>query len=274
LGLRIPRFYRVGAAMLRILQTPWKRGEFLPSLPPPLNRWTNKRAFPAFKGNFRKWWRQKKRFEIGDSRLESKTGSSVSNLPTPVLPRVPGTPAEEIDQFIAEINALSGIARRVRVDEMSAALGELIAREKIKRAVMWRTAGIAQWKLADALNAAAVDVILAPHASAGIAPDVDKQAMAQADLGITEADFALPETGTLGLFSSANQPRGVSLLPRVHLAIVRAEAFRADLHQVFAEAKSRGYLVFITGPSRTADIELTLTLGVHGPRALYVWVVE
>ena len=64
------------------------------------------------------------------------------------------------------------------------------------------------------------------------------------------------------------------LLPRVHLAIVRPEMLRADMHQVFAEAKDSHYLVFITGPSRTADIELTVTLGVHGPKNLYVWMMR
>jgi L-lactate dehydrogenase complex protein LldG len=97
--------------------------------------------------------------------------------------------------------------------------------------------------------------------------------MALCDLGITEADYLLPETGTLVLRSSAVKPRGVSLLPRVHLAIVRPEMLRADMHQVFAEAKDHHYLVFITGPSRTADIELTVTLGVHGPKNLYVWML-
>jgi L-lactate utilization protein LutC len=76
-------------------------------------------------------------------------------------------------------------------------------------------------------------------------------------LGITETDYLLPETGTLVLKSSTEKPRAVSLLPSVHLAIVRPEKLHADMHHVFAEAKDSNYLVFITGPSRTADIELS-----------------
>jgi L-lactate utilization protein LutC len=105
-----------------------------------------------------------------------------------------------------------------------------------------------------------------------ISPNADKHIIAQCDLGITEADYLLPETGTLVLRSAAEKPRAVSLAPRIHLAIVRPDMLRADLHQVFAEAKDSHYLVFITGPSRTADIELTVTLGVHGPKNLYVWI--
>jgi len=52
----------------------------------------------------------------------------------------------------------------------------------------------------------------------------------------------------------------------VHLAVVTPAALHADMHQVFAEAKDSHYLVFITGPSRTADIELTVTLGVDSPK--------
>ncbi len=107
-----------------------------------------------------------------------------------------------------------------------------------------------------------------------VPPGADKRALAECDLGVTEADFALPETGTLGLLSSAEKPRAVSLLPRVHLAILSSRALRPDLHPVFQEAKAHPYLVFITGPSRTADIELTVTLGVHGPQALYVWMLD
>jgi L-lactate dehydrogenase complex protein LldG len=85
-----------------------------------------------------------------------------------------------------------------------------------------------------------------------VSPNASKHEMALCDLGITEADYLLPETGTLILRSSAERPRAVSLLPRIHLAIVHPEMVRADIHQVFAEAKDSHYLVFITGPSRTA----------------------
>ncbi len=101
----------------------------------------------------------------------------------------------------------------------------------------------------------------------------DKTQLAQCDLGITEADFLLPETGTVVLRSSREKPRAVSLLPPTHLVIATPQAFRADLQQVFDEAKHDPYLVFVTGASRTSDIELVSTLGVHGPRYLYVWLV-
>ena len=106
-----------------------------------------------------------------------------------------------------------------------------------------------------------------------VSPFAGKHELAECDLGVTGVDMALPETGTLVLTSDESRPRMVSLVPRVHLAILRPGALRADLHQVFAEGKGEGYLIFITGPSRTADIELTLTIGVHGPKALYVWVL-
>jgi L-lactate dehydrogenase complex protein LldG len=149
-------------------------------------------------------------------------------------------------------------------DELDSALRSLVEAEGVRKATLWATDGLAQWRIADRLRALDVEII--PH-------DADKQALAHADLGVTEVDFALPETGTLGLLSSPEKPRLISLLPRVHLAIMRPAALRADLHQAFAEAKKHNYLVLISGPSRTADIEKVLTLGAHGPKALHVWVV-
>jgi L-lactate dehydrogenase complex protein LldG len=137
--------------------------------------------------------------------------------------------------------------------------------QNIRRATVWDTSNLSQLGITEKLRPLGVELI---------PPNASKHEMALCDLGITEADYILRETGTLVLHSSAEKPRAVSLLPRIHLAVIRPELLRADMHQVFAEAKDSHYLVFITGPSRTADIELTVTLGVHGPKNLYVWMLR
>ncbi len=165
-----------------------------------------------------------------------------------------------------EVEKLGGKVRRITgLTDFKEALKELVTAEEVKKATIWQTAEMKEWGVEDALRSIDVEVV-SPYAS--------NRDVAECELGITGADFALPETGTLGLRSSIERPRTVSLLPRVHLSLIQAACLRADLHQVFEEAKQDGYFVFITGPSRTADIELTLTVGVHGPKTLYVCLVE
>jgi L-lactate dehydrogenase complex protein LldG len=185
--------------------------------------------------------------------------------PTVYEPRQPESLGSEIETFLGEVNKLSGSAQKLAPSGVDAALKGLVAEQNIRKATIWDTPYLRRLGITEILNSLGVDLI---------SPNANKHDMARCDLGITEADYLLPETGTLVLHSSAEKPRGVSLLPRVHLAIVRPEMLRADMHQVFAEAKDSHYLVFITGPSRTADIELTVTLGVHGPKNLYVWMLS
>jgi len=180
-------------------------------------------------------------------------------------PRLPESVDSEIEQFLSEVKKLSGVSQRLSTNEIADALKNLVSEQNIQKATVWDTPCLNQLGVANSLRSLGVELI---------SPNANKHDMALCDLGITEADCLLPETGTLVLRSSAEKPRGVSLLPRMHLAIVLPEMLRADMHQVFAEAKDSRYLVFITGPSRTADIELTVTLGVHGPRNLYVWMLE
>ena len=105
--------------------------------------------------------------------------------------------------------------------------------------------------------------------------------LASADIGITGADFAIADTGTLVLLSGPEQPRLTSLLPPVHIAILEKETIVPDIHALFARLgksyenydKLCSCISFITGPSRTADIELNLTLGVHGPGRAIVIIV-
>jgi L-lactate dehydrogenase complex protein LldG len=99
------------------------------------------------------------------------------------------------------------------------------------------------------------------------------------DVGITTAQAAIAETGTLVLESEGERHRLVSLVPPVHIAIVDAASIRLTLGEALAAVHRNGFaemsptITFITGPSRTADIELTLAIGVHGPQELYVIIV-
>jgi L-lactate dehydrogenase complex protein LldG len=95
------------------------------------------------------------------------------------------------------------------------------------------------------------------------------------DVGITMAQGGIAETGTLVLDSSVEQNRLVSLVPPIHIAILDASRIYATLGETLSAIQNGGKelspaITFITGPSRTADIELTLAIGVHGPQELYV----
>jgi len=183
-----------------------------------------------------------------------------------VAPRAVGDNNAEIDLLLGEIGKLGGTTRRVsRKSEMNDALWHLVETEAIKKATLWPTREIDELGIEESLRALGVEII-PPHS--------DKYALAECDLGVTGVDAALPETGTLLLRSSSERPRMVSLLPRVHLAILTPSALRADVSPALAHVKGEGYWVFITGPSRTSDIELTMTIGVHGPKSLHAWVRE
>ena len=96
------------------------------------------------------------------------------------------------------------------------------------------------------------------------------------DVGISTAQAAIADTGTLILDSACERHRLVSLVPPVHIAIVDAASIFQTLGEALAFVHQNNNIspavTFISGPSRTADIELTLAIGVHGPQELYVIV--
>ena len=109
----------------------------------------------------------------------------------------------------------------------------------------------------------------------GFTAATDLRAMcASASLGITSADYALADTGTLVMLSSQEEARMISLLPPAHLAIVPRDRLLTGLDELLSvlptPARRSSSMVFITGPSRTADIEQILVRGVHGPGEVHV----
>jgi L-lactate dehydrogenase complex protein LldG len=118
-----------------------------------------------------------------------------------------------------------------------------------------------------------------PQVTSGfIDRDALRDACAAADIGITSADYALAETGTLVMLASKQEARLVSLLPPVHVAVVPRARIVANLDELLTlipkPAEQTSSMVLITGPSRTADIEQILVRGVHGPGEVYVVIVE
>lgn len=104
-----------------------------------------------------------------------------------------------------------------------------------------------------------------------------REACAVADFGISSADYALADTGTLVMLSSQAEARLVSLLPPTHIAVVPKERILTGLDELYTilphPAEQTSSMVLITGPSRTADIEQILVRGVHGPGAIHVIVL-
>jgi len=104
-----------------------------------------------------------------------------------------------------------------------------------------------------------------------------RELCAVADVGITSADYALGDTGTLVMLASPREARMISLLPPAHIAVVPRGRILTGLDELFSllpnPAELTSSMVLITGPSRTADIEQILVRGVHGPGSLTVVVV-
>ena len=106
--------------------------------------------------------------------------------------------------------------------------------------------------------------------------DSPRDLQAAAGIGVTGCRAAIAETGSLAILSGAGMPRAASLLPPVHLCIVGQTEIVPTMGEFFQtcreEIAAAACCTFVTGPSRTADIELTLTLGVHGPGRVIVVV--
>ncbi len=105
----------------------------------------------------------------------------------------------------------------------------------------------------------------------------------KAFIGITSADYCIADTSTLTMKSRLGQPRCVSLLPSIHIAVIRLDQILSNLKELYLHLKwdpseqTEGLtecMTYITGPSKTADIEATLVHGAHGPREMYLFVLK
>jgi L-lactate dehydrogenase complex protein LldG len=103
------------------------------------------------------------------------------------------------------------------------------------------------------------------HVHRGVAPDIP-------DAGVSRAMFGLADTGSVVLAASPEEPRARSLLPFVHVSLLEEDRILPGLRDLFDAVGSNlpSALAIVTGPSRSADIEQTLVVGVHGPGEVHV----
>ncbi len=201
------------------------------------------------------------RLETGrDGRLEAlaetaaRRGWKVKRAPDP----------EEALGYLSSVMTQLGVRRAVRSTEdvfQQLAVDSILQRPGIETAIIARDQTSADQNRSDASL---------------------RQQMIDADIGITGADYAVAETGSVVVLPRAGLSRLVSLAPPVHLALVRPQEVVDTLDDVFLLRRldyhrnggdMGSYLNFITGPSRTADIEQTLVVGVHGPKEVHMIIL-
>ena len=202
----------------------------------------------------------------------------------PAAPPTAESPADSppasalIDRFAGELTALGGrVHRAATMDGVAAAVLAVCRSHEATRLLSWDAAALGLAGLLDALLAGGLSVDTG-DLPAGQGREARLMELDPIVVGLTGADGAIAESGTLALLSGPGRGRLASLLPPVHVAIVRPDRFHATLPHFLAahpDAVERGSnLVLVTGPSRTADIEMTLTRGVHGPGEVHVIVAD
>ena len=180
-----------------------------------------------------------------------------------------------VAEFVAEVERLSGQVIRVSSPvEASDAVASLFRKRGWDRVLAWEWGEIDCEGLPEALAGAGVAVV---HGG-------DPADLEPIPVGLTGAEAALADTGTIVVRNGPGRSPLASLLPPVHVVLLDARRVLPDMHTYFESLSARGgaaehvrassNLVFISGPSRTADIEQSLTLGVHGPRELIVILWE
>ena len=187
----------------------------------------------------------------------------------PWLPDGGETPEERLALLRANLEKLRAVVHQA--PDLTAASEYLftIARERDWHRVAWHPHPLVEPLLAGV-----------PCATYRVtAGDFDKNALEACDAGITSCEALVAQTGSILVSSATSGGRAVSILPHVHVVVATCDQIVATLADALHAAKERhegrmpSMLSFITGPSRTGDIERILVLGAHGPKELILILV-
>jgi len=218
-----------------------------------------------------------------------KEGSATPHLsafdPTGVMP--PLAPEDYLAKFETEWEKVSGVAHRVtNMAELEEVLQKILALAESQEVILSRNPLLAELCIANRLSTLGKFVTPWNAVCEGVEtlfrPNF-KKASFNAGVGITGVDYVLAETGTLVLSSATEGAQVASLAPPIHVALYRRSQLVGSLDEVLAKlqpsyppglASLGRSVVFVTGTSRTADIEQILIHGVHGPGEAHAILVE
>ena len=186
-----------------------------------------------------------------------------------------GAGPDPVARFRDEFTAVGGFVHVV-ADAVSAreVVLALLQERSVRRVLLGAGAVLDSLDLSEQLKSAGLEI---SFASSGGAESRDD--FFAADAGISGVDYLIAETGSLVVLSRPEQPRSLSLLPPLHIAVAHRDQILPDLFDLFEPGlwEIRGglpsCLSLITGPSKTGDIELRLVTGVHGPGEVHVVLI-
>jgi len=225
---------------------------------PAFTGWGYRKDFPRpASATFRERWR---RGQVSAGNLGAVERDAPRHL-VPVSPCATAAPMHLTTWFGQELTALNGQMISCTPAELPTKILNTLSQLGEKCIQSWSAEHLPAG-LVETLQAAGI--VLTPTADPTLS------------VGLTGAVSGVAETGSVLITSGAGQPLTASLLPAIHLVVLRAATIYAHLAQALnLEATRQASLsVLITGPSRTADIEMTLTLGVHGPGQVIVFCVQ
>ena len=169
--------------------------------------------------------------------------------------------------FEIQATRMGATAQRMTRSEIGQYLAQLLRDEGCKTVAL--AVEVARWaSIAQALDRAQLVIV----------PTRDLRPTQRADAGVSIARLGVAETGSV-LLHSSSEDRRVELCVDVHVVLLDSAALAPTLDSAFAVLRDiathpPAYASLVTGPSRSADIERQITIGVHGPRALHVLLLE
>ena len=206
-------------------------------------------------------------------RSLGRTQTPATVPPPPAIPdpvaRLVHSPIGLPDLFNKRAAALKMLVSSVRVDNLAKEMAAFLHERKCRSVMLSDTPLLRKLEVGDALDEAGFSARYWSGVTADGAYDYDA--------GVTEVDYAVAETGTLVIRHRPEHGRLLSLVPFVHVAVIEPKAFLPDLIDLFEVLSRDGVgsgVTMISGPSKTADIEMNVVTGVHGPNVVKAFVLE